>query len=355
MLDFVMPLYADRGLASGEPVLAHALETAGILAGLNLDHETLAAALLFPCHEVAPQAAPQLREKFGSVIADLAEGVVRMAQIGALSTRLPESHKPEQQAAQLETLRKMLLAMVQDMRVVLIKLADHTQELRYVVKSGNEAVRREAAAHTRDIFAPLANRLGVWQLKWELEDLAFRILEPDTYKRIARQLDEKRADRERYIAGVIALLKSEMERAGIAAEVTGRPKHIYSIYKKMHMKDLDFEALYDVRAVRILVDDVKDCYAALGLVHNLWSPIPKEFDDYIAKPKSNDYRSLHTAVIGPEGKAVEVQIRTPATTKATTKKLPGCGKFSSGRMRSAIPASWPNSSRPGCSRTPSMC
>lgn len=309
-LDFVMPLYADRRLASGEPVLAHTLETAGILAGLNLDHETLAAALLFPCHEVAPQAAPQLREKFGSVIADLAEGVVRMAQIGALSTRLPESHKPEQQAAQLEALRKMLLAMVQDMRVVLIKLADHTQELRYGVKSGNEAVRREAAAHTRDIFAPLANRLGVWQLKWELEDLAFRILEPDTYKRIARQLDEKRADRERYIAGVIALLKSEMERAGIAAEVTGRPKHIYSIYKKMHMKALDFESLYDVRAVRILVDDVKDCYAALGLVHNLWSPIPKEFDDYIAKPKSNDYRSLHTAVIGPEGKAVEVQIRT---------------------------------------------
>ena len=309
-LDFVMPLYADCRLASGEPALAHALETAGILAGLNLDHETLAATLLFSCHEVAPQAAPQLREKFGSVVADLAEGVVRMAQIGALSTRLPESHKPEQQAAQLEALRKMLLAMVQDMRVVLIKLADHTQELRYVVKTENEAVRREAAAHTRDIFAPLANRLGVWQLKWELEDLAFRILEPDTYKRIARQLDEKRADRERYIAGVIALLKSEMERAGIAAEVTGRPKHIYSIYKKMLTKAVDFEELYDVRAVRILVDDVKDCYAALGLVHNLWSPIPKEFDDYIAKPKSNDYRSLHTAVIGPEGKAVEVQIRT---------------------------------------------
>ena len=310
VLDFAAPLYAGHNLASGEPVLAHALETAGILAELKLDHETLAAALLSPCHEVAPQQAQPLREKFGATIADLADGVVRMGEIGALSNRMPAAQKPEQQAAQLEALRKMLLAMVQDIRVVLIKLADHAQELRYVVKSENEAVRREAAELTRDIFAPLANRLGVWQLKWELEDLAFRILEPDTYKRIARQLDEKRIVRERYIAGVMALLKDELARAGIAAEVTGRPKHIYSIYKKMHKKGLDFEALHDVRAVRILVDDVKDCYAALGLVHNLWSPIPKEFDDYIAKPKSNDYRSLHTAVIGPEGKAVEVQIRT---------------------------------------------
>lgn len=310
VLDFVAPLYAGRRLASGEPVLAHVLETAGILAELKLGHETLAAALLFPCHDLAPAEGRQLRDKFGSAIADLTEGVVRMAQIGALSNRMPAAQKPEQQAAQLEALRKMLLAMVQDVRVVLIKLADHVQELRYIVKSEDEILRRESAELTRDIFAPLANRLGVWQLKWELEDLAFRILEPDTYKRIARQLDEKRADRERYIEGVIALLKDELARAGIAAEVTGRPKHIYSIYKKMHRKGLDFEALHDLRAVRILVDDVKDCYAALGLVHNLWSPIPKEFDDYIAKPKSNDYRSLHTAVIGPEGKAVEVQIRT---------------------------------------------
>ena len=310
VLDFVAPFYAGHSLASGEPVLTRALETAAILAELKLDHETLAAALLSHCHDVAPQGAQQLREKFGATIADLAEGVVRMGEIGALSNRMPAAQKPEQQAAQLEALRKMLLAMVQDIRVVLIKLADHVQELRYVVKSENEMLRREAAELTRDIFAPLANRLGVWQLKWELEDLAFRILEPDTYKRIARQLDEKRVDRERYIENVIALLKGELARAGIAAEVTGRPKHIYSIYKKMHGKGLDFEALYDVRAVRVLVGDVKDCYAALGLVHNLWSPLPKEFDDYIAKPKSNDYRSLHTAVIGPEGKAVEVQIRT---------------------------------------------
>lgn len=309
-LDFAAPLYAERRLANGEAVLAHALGTAGILTGLKLDHETLAAALLFRCHDVAPEAARQLRENFGTTIADLSEGVVRMAQIGALSSRQQPAQKPEQQAAQLEALRKMLLAMVQDVRVVLIKLADHAQELRYVVGIDNDSLRREAAELTRDIFSPLANRLGVWQLKWELEDLAFRILEPETYKRIARLLDEKRVDRERYIEGVIALLKGELAHASIAAEVTGRPKHIFSIYKKMNEKELDFESLYDVRAMRILVDDIKDCYAALGLVHNLWSPIPKEFDDYIARPKSNDYRSLHTAVIGPEGKAVEVQIRT---------------------------------------------
>jgi GTP pyrophosphokinase len=168
----------------------------------------------------------------------------------------------------------------------------------------------ETAELTRDIYAPLANRLGVWQIKWELEDLAFRVLEPATYKRIARQLDEKRVDRERYIEGVMAVLRGELARAGVAADITGRPKHIYSIYKKIQRKGVDFETLHDVRAVRILVDSVRDCYAVLGMVHNLWSPIPREFDDYIAKPKSNDYRSLHTAVIGPDGKAVEVQIRT---------------------------------------------
>ena len=310
VLDFVTPLYVGRRLASGEPVLAHVLETAGILADLKLDHETLAAALLFPCHEVAPKEARLLPEKFGAAVAELAQGVVRMGELGALSSRKQAAQKPEQQAAQLEALRKMLLAMVQDIRVVLIKIADHVQELRFIVKSEDEGLQRVSAELTRDIFAPLANRLGVWQLKWELEDLAFRILEPDTYRRIARQLDEKRVDRERYIENVMAILKGELARAGIAAEVTGRPKHIFSIYKKMKTKGLDFEALHDVRAVRILVDDVKDCYAALGLVHNLWSPLPKEFDDYIAKPKSNNYRSLHTAVIGPEGKAVEVQIRT---------------------------------------------
>jgi GTP pyrophosphokinase len=307
---FAEPLYADRVLRTGTPILTHALKVVATLAELKLDPETLAAALLYRAYEGSAETAESITDTFGRRVAELCLGVVRMAQIGALSNRERAPQKPQQQDAQLESLRKMLLAMVQDVRVVLIKLADHLQDLREEVHSADASGRTAAAEATRDIFAPLANRLGVWHVKWELEDLAFHILEPDTYKRIARALDEKRLDRERYIDAVIALLQGELERAGIAADVTGRPKHLYSIYKKMHRKGVSFEALHDVRAVRVLVREVKDCYAALGLVHQLWSPIPKEFDDYIAKPKSNNYRSLHTAVIGPEGKAVEVQIRT---------------------------------------------
>ncbi len=303
------PWYGEARLASGEPALDHALGAAALVSELKLDGEAIAAALLAPVAEICPERLPAVRERCGATVAELVEGVSRMAQIHALSGRAAVSPRDGQEA-QLEALRKMLLAMVQDTRVVLVKLADHTQELRFAVRSGGEADRRATAMLTSDVFAPLANRLGVWQLKWEMEDLAFRVLEPETYRRIAGLLDEKRVDRERYIENVVARLKGELARAGIAAEVTGRAKHITSIYRKMNVKSLDFEALYDVRAVRILVGDVKDCYAALGLVHNLWTPIPKEFDDYIAKPKSNQYRSLHTAVIGPQDKALEVQIRT---------------------------------------------
>ena len=302
------PLLRNVRLASREPALGHALGTAAIVSELKLDGEAMAAALLVPVAEQDPGSLGGIKERCGSAVAELVDGVVRMAHIHALSSRVTPG--PAGQVTQLEGLRKMLLAMVQDIRVVLVKLADHAQGLRFAVKSDDATAKHEAAALTNDIFGPLANRLGVWQLKWEMEDLAFRILEPETYKKIARLLDGKRLDRERYIDNVIAQLKGELTRSGIAAEVTGRPKHIFSIYKKMRSKDIDFEPLYDVRAVRILVRDVKDCYAALGLVHNLWTPIPKEFDDYIAKPKSNQYRSLHTAVIGPQDKALEVQIRT---------------------------------------------
>ena len=310
VIAFVTPLYEGQQLATGEAALVHVMGTVSLLSELNIGHEAVAAALLWPALELDAAAGKRVRDKFGANIAGLAEGVLRMSAMGALSGRRAGNVKPEQQAAQLEALRKMLLAMVQDVRVVLIKLSDHTQDLRYAVKGADEAARRETAQLTRDIFAPLANRLGVWHLKWELEDLAFRILEPGTYKEIARLLDDKRINREGYIENVLNVLKAEIARAGIRGSVMGRPKHIYSIYSKMHRKGSEFEALYDVRAVRVLVDDVKDCYAVLGLVHNLWSPIPKEFDDYIAKPKSNNYRSLHTAVIGPEDKSLEVQIRT---------------------------------------------
>jgi GTP pyrophosphokinase len=308
--EFVTLGLEQTGADTGKTALAHARAMTDVVLGLDLDHESAAAALLVPLLRVNPHAAREVREKFGATITELAEGVVRMGEIGALSNRAVAPARAEAQAAQLEALRKMLLAMVQDVRVVLIKLADHLQDLRNAVKSADVQRMTEIAELTRDIFAPLANRLGVWQIKWELEDLALRVLDPESYKRIARLLDEKRLDRERYIENVVAVLKGEIARAGIAAEVTGRPKHIASIHRKMQHKAIDFEGLYDVRAVRVLVADIKDCYAALGIVHSLWSPLPREFDDYIAKPKANNYRSLHTAVIGPEGKSVEVQIRT---------------------------------------------
>lgn len=290
--------------------LDHARAVTDVLRALDLDHESVVAALLVPLLRAQPDTVREVREKFGATIVGLAEGVVRMGELGVLSNRAVAPVRPEAQAVQLEALRKMLLAMVQDVRVVLIKLADHLQDLRAAVQSGDGQRMAEIAELTRDIFAPLANRLGVWQIKWELEDLALRVLDAGSYKRIARLLDEKRLDREHYIENVVALLKGEIAHAGIAAEVSGRPKHIASIHRKMQQKAIDFEGLYDVRAVRVLVADIKDCYAVLGVVHSLWSPLPREFDDYIAKPKANNYRSLHTAVIGPGGKSVEVQIRT---------------------------------------------
>jgi GTP pyrophosphokinase len=299
--------YAGHTLPTGEPVLVHAIGTATIVANMRLDVETLAAAILHAVPEYLEGALDKLRAGFGTTVLQLVEGVARMGQIPEYGEATAATGKNAQ--LQAEGLRQMLLAMVQDIRVVLIKLAERTQTMRSLARA-DEALRRKAAAVTRDIFAPLANRLGVWQLKWELEDLACRYLEPDTYKQVARLLDERRVDRERYIAAVIGRLKQELEQAGIKGEVSGRPKHIYSIVNKMKQKHLDFGEVYDVRALRVLVPEVKDCYTVLGIVHNLWQPISGEFDDYISHPKSNDYRSLHTAVIGPEGKALEVQVRT---------------------------------------------
>ena len=224
---------------------------------------------------------------------------------------LPQHWQPGEALAvqQSETLRKMLLAVVSDVRLVLVRIADQLYRLRQA-KHANQAVREALALETREIYAPLANRLGVWQLKWELEDLSFRYSEPKTYAEIAQALKEKRTERVGFIEAFQKTLHKELLSEGIDAEITGRPKHIYSIYRKMQRKDRGIESLYDIRAVRILVNSVGDCYAALGIVHNLWSYIPGEFDDYIANPKDNDYQSLHTAVVGPEGKTVEIQIRT---------------------------------------------
>jgi len=304
-LDWTNLRLQDATAKGGEQAFDHALNVATILRELKLDAECLVACLLVPVAS-GHDALVEIRDRFGARVAELADGVARMAMIESLNGDGARADGP----AQLEGLRKMLLAMAQDVRVVLIKLADHMQSMRYLVKCDDVQLRHDMARLTRDLFAPLANRLGVWQLKWELEDLALRILEPETYKRIANLLDEKRSDRERYIEAAAERLRAEFSRARIKADVSGRPKHIYSIYNKMRRKAVAFDAVYDVRAVRVLVDGIDECYAALDVVHRLWTPLPSEFDDYIAKPKGNDYRSLHTAVAGDNGKPLEIQIRT---------------------------------------------
>ena len=303
--------HAHRQLGPSQ-AFAHSVGAALIVAELRVGADAVAAALLHDCID----DSPEFESTFGTA-ARLARGVAAMARIETLATSATD--KRIDPHAQLEALRQMVLAMVEDIRVVLVKLAERTHALRCAAvqrpdqeqhADQDAATRAALGQQARELFAPLANRLGVWQIKWEMEDWAFRYLEPDTYKAIAAQLDEKRADREAYIKGIIERLQAEIALHGIEAEVSGRPKHIASIVNKMRRKRLSFEQLYDIRAVRVLVRHEIDCYTVLGLVHNLWQPIPGEFDDYISQPKSNDYRSLHTAVIGPEDRALEVQIRT---------------------------------------------
>ena len=250
--------------------------------------------------------AEAARTRFGAEAARLGAELERLGEIG-----LPPGWEPGRglDGHQSETLRKMLLAMATDPRLVVARLASELQRLR-AARSLPEPERLRIGHAAREIHAPLANRLGIWHLKWEMEDLAFRLLEPAEYHRIAAALAERRVDRERYIEQVKAQLSAELARAGVQAQVSGRPKHIYSIWRKMQRKHLGFEQLFDVRAVRIVVPTIADCYAALGVVHGLWNYLPGEFDDYIATPKGNNYRSIHTAVIGPEGKSLEIQIRT---------------------------------------------
>ena len=299
---------AHRGQtrASGEPYFLHSLAVATILAALHMDHETIAAAILHDVVEDTEVNLQQIEADFGPGVARLVDGVTKMDQIQEFPVG---SEKSKHERVRAESLRKMLLAMAEDVRVVLIKLADRLHNMR-TLSSLAEQKQKRIARETMDIFAPLANRLGIWQIKWELEDLSFRYLEPQTYRHIASMLAERRVDRERYIEQFVSTLNAELEQAHIDAVVSGRPKHIYGIWKKMRRKGKDFHEIYDVRAVRVLVNEIRDCYAALGVIHTLWQYIPGEFDDYIATPKENNYRSIHTAVIGPDGKIVEVQIRT---------------------------------------------
>ena len=300
--------YGDKLLGTGEPILQHALGMALIVASLDLDADARIAALLFAVSDHVKDCGERLKVGFGDTVAGLVAGLHRLGSLRPL-TRAAAAEGMTGVKAQTEILRKMLLAMVDDIRVVLLRLASRVQTLRFL-NDRPDQLREEMARESQLIYAPLANRLGIWHVKWELEDLSFRYLEPDTYKRIARMLDEKRSEREGFIAAAVERLQSELAAAGVRAEVHGRPKHIFSIWNKMRGKDIGFAEVYDVRAVRIIVDDIKDCYTALGLVHHLWQPIHGEFDDYISHPKGNFYRSLHTAVADGDGRSLEVQIRT---------------------------------------------
>lgn len=284
------------------------LEMAEILADLNLDIDTLVAAILYRTVRDGVQSLETISQQFGQAVAQLIEGVAQMAAITQTKAITETSKVLGSKQAQQEHIRKMLVALVDDVRVALIKLAERTCAIRAVK---NNALRRDKVAReVFEVYAPLAHRLGIGHIKWELEDLSFRYLEPEEYKRIAKQLDERRLDRQLFIKKVTLQLQQEMQQAGIEGEVNGRVKHIYSIWRKMQRKKINFSEVYDIRAVRILVKEPRDCYAMLGIVHTLWKAIPNEFDDYIALPKENGYRSLHTAVIGPDAKILEVQIRT---------------------------------------------
>ena len=296
---------------SGAPYFTHCVAVASILAEMKMDAETIAAGLLHDVAEDSDVSINDLRAEFGSTIAMLVDGVTKLKNLPIKNvSSASDTRRKSAVNREMEYIRKMLLTMGDDVRVVLVKLADRLHNMRtlgYMPQDKQTAVAQE----TMDIFAPLANRLGIWQMKWELEDLSFRYVNPEAYRSIAKALDERRDERERYIDRIRDRLIKELNSSHITdVTISARPKHIYSIYSKMTKKDLPLQQIYDVRGMRVLVNTLAECYLALGIVHNLWRPIPGEFDDYVANPKDNFYRSLHTAVHDSEGKTVEVQIRT---------------------------------------------
>ncbi|MGH7721661.1 MAG: RelA/SpoT family protein [Candidatus Dormibacteria bacterium] len=284
---------------SGEPYVSHPVAVAGILADLGLDSDTLVAALLHDTVEDTDVTREQLRREFGEHVAKLVDGVTKLGKI----------HVHTREQAQAENIRKMLVAMAEDIRVVLIKLGDRLHNMR-TVGAHNEERRQRISRETLDIYAPLAHRLGIWQIKGELEDLAFAQLDPDNYRAVAAKVSKAAEERGSFISDITEILRREFERLGINAEITGRPKHIFSIHDKMERSHKGFDEIYDLIALRILVDSIKDCYGALGTVHSLWKPIPGRFKDYIAMPKGNGYQSLHTTMVSHTGEPMEVQIRT---------------------------------------------
>ncbi|MES2413465.1 MAG: bifunctional (p)ppGpp synthetase/guanosine-3',5'-bis(diphosphate) 3'-pyrophosphohydrolase [Pseudomonadota bacterium] len=309
---FAEPLIAGEHFDTGENILAHADAVAAILKAIGRTEALQAAIYLVHSCEHLARPLESITRAFGANYAALAVETTKLVNVQRQArAAVPGTHEPEVQAVQTENVRKMLLAFSRDLRVVLLRLASRLQTLRHYAAT-RQAAPAALAHESLHVFAPLASRLGIWQLKWEMEDLAFRFLEPDTYKTTARLLDEKRLEREQFMEALRAQLERELNRDGIAALVYGRPKHIYSIVKKMRGKSLDFDQVFDIRALRVIAADVSGCYAALGFVHSRFAPVLGEFDDYIAKPKSNGYQSLHTVVRDEAGRAVEIQIRTQA-------------------------------------------
>jgi GTP pyrophosphokinase len=299
--DFAMEAHEGQTRFSGEPYVTHPLAAAQILADIGIDPVAVTAALLHDVPEDTDFTLDNIEEKFGPEVAQLVDGVTKLSKFS--------THSHEEQQA--ENIRKMFLAMAEDIRVVLIKLADRLHNMRTLYSLPTDKQTR-IARQTLEIYAPLAERLGMWSVKWELEDLAFKTLEPEAYRELARMLATRRKGREQFVHRAIETLRPELASAGIKAELSGRPKHLYSIWKKMQRKGAEIGEIYDVYAIRVLVEEVRDCYAALGVVHSLWRPIPNQFDDYIAVPKPNLYQSLHTAVISIDGQPLEIQIRTEA-------------------------------------------
>ena len=296
--------YADQAhrgqrRASGGPFIEHPANTAYLLAQLGLDPATMAAGLLHDVPEDTPSSLDDIRTNFGEEVARLVDGVTKLSRFSGIGA----------EAQQAENIRKMFLAMAEDLRVVVIKLCDRLHNMRTLHPLPPEK-QQSIARQTLEIYAPLAHRLGIWQVKWELEDLAFKYIDPERYKELAERLASRRAEREKRIRDAMELLAKELEKSGIRAELSGRAKHIYSIWRKMERKTVDLEQVYDLLAVRVIVNEVPECYGALGVIHTLWPPIPGQFDDYIAVPKPNLYQSLHTAVMGPGGVPLEIQVRT---------------------------------------------
>ena len=308
----VEPIAGDQltGWGDGYTTYLAGLEMAEILADLHLDCDSLVSAILYRSLREKKVSLDEIKDQFGPAVSKLMRGVTRMAAISNISNHSNDTVMGLESNEQADNVRKMLVALVDDVRVALIKLAERTCAIRAVKKAPIEK-RQRVAREVSDVYAPLAHRLGIGHIKWELEDLSFRYLHPYDYKYIAKLLDEKRIDRQVYIENVLQLTREALIKEGIKnAEINGRAKHIYSIWRKMRRKNISFSEVYDIRAVRILVESEQDCYRALGIVHSLWRNVPNEFDDYIANPKENGYRSLHTAVKGPNNRVLEVQIRT---------------------------------------------